>query len=84
MFLLFPLWLALYPRIAAYAVGMDCVVLMTLSFLCSLCDRRMDVVLASPLYGLVRFIDCSVFLYSFWKTVILKNRVRGWFAVERY
>jgi len=25
-----------------------------------------------------------VFLYSFWKTVIQRKQVRGWFAVKRY
>ena len=84
LFLLLPVWLLFWPRIAFYAVGMDCVVLMLLSLICACCDWRTDVLFSSPLYGLLRFVDCSVFLYSFWKTVVQKKQVRGWFAVKRY
>jgi cellulose synthase/poly-beta-1,6-N-acetylglucosamine synthase-like glycosyltransferase len=84
LFLLVPLWLLLYSRIAVYAVGMDLIVLVFLSLMCAICDRRMDVLLFSPLYPLLRTVDCSVFLYSFWKVVIQRKQVRGWFAVKRY
>ena len=84
LFLLLPVWLVLYPRLAFYGVGMDMIVLMLLSMICGLCDRRTDVFLFSPMYPLLRFIDCSVFLYSFWKVVVQKKQVRGWFAVKRY
>ena len=84
LFMLLPVWLLLWPRIAFFAVGMDCIVLTVLSAICALCDGRTDVLLSSPLYGLLRFVDCSVFLYSFWKVVVQKKQVRGWFAVKRY
>jgi cellulose synthase/poly-beta-1,6-N-acetylglucosamine synthase-like glycosyltransferase len=84
LFLLLPVWLFLYPRLAFYAVGMDMMVLIFLSMICAVCDRRTDVCLYSLLYPLLRFVDCSVFLYSFWKVVIQKKQVRGWFAVKRY
>jgi cellulose synthase/poly-beta-1,6-N-acetylglucosamine synthase-like glycosyltransferase len=84
LFLLVPLWLLLYSRVAVYAVGMDLIVLVFLSLMCAICDRRMDVLLFSPLYPLLRTVDCSVFLYSFWKVVIQRKQVRGWFAVKRY
>ena len=75
---------ALSPRLAFSAVGMDMVVLVFLSLICAVCDRRIDVCMYSPLYPLLRFVDCSVFLYSFWKVVVQKKEVRGWFAVKRY
>jgi len=84
LFLLLPIWMFLYPRLACYAVGMDMMVLIFLSMICAVCDRRTDVCLYSLLYPLLRFVDCSVFLYSFWKVVIQKKQVRGWFAVKRY
>lgn len=84
LFLLLPVWLLLYPRMALYAVGMDMVVLVFLSMICAVCDRRTDVCCYSLLYPLLRFLDCSIFLYSFWKVVIQKKQVRGWFAVKRY
>ena len=84
LFLLLPVWLLLYPTLAFYAVGMDMVVLVFLSMICAACDRRIDVCLYAMLYPLLRFVDCSIFLYSFWKVVIQKKQVRGWFAVKRY
>jgi len=84
LFLLLPVWLLVYPRLAFYAVGMDMVLLVFLSLICAICDRRIDVCLYSLLYPLLRFVDCSVFLYSFWKVVIQKKQVKGWFAVKRY
>ena len=55
LFLLLPVWLLLYPRLAFYAVGMDMVVLIFLSMICAVCDRRIDVCLYSLLYPLLRF-----------------------------
>jgi hypothetical protein len=52
--------------------------------ICAACDRRIDVCLYSVLYPFLRFLDCGIFLYSFWKVVIQKKQVRGWFAVKRY
>jgi len=74
----------LMPHFAFSAVGADLIVLILLALVCAACDRRIDVFLFSPLYGLMRFVDCSVLIYSFCKTVILKKQVNGWFAVKRY
>ena len=64
---------------------MDMVVLLFLSLICAVCDRRIDVCILAPLYPLLRLVDCSVFLAdSFWKVVVRKKQVRGWFAVKRY
>ena len=84
LFMLVPVWLLLYPRLAIYGVGMDLAVLVLLSMICAVCDRRADVFFYSPMYPFLRFVDCSVFLYSFWKVVVQKKQVRGWFAVKRY
>ena len=84
VFLLLPVWLLFYPKIASFAIGMDFAVLTLLSVVCAACERRGDVLLSLPGYELLRFIDCSVFLYSFWKIVIQRKQVRGWFAVQRY
>jgi hypothetical protein len=65
-------------------VGADWLLLTVLALVCAACDRRLDVFLFSPLYGLMRFVDCTVLIYSFCKTVILRKQVNGWFAVKRY
>ncbi len=84
VFLLLPLWLGVSPRVAFYSVGMDGIVLVLLSVLCAFLDGRVDVLIYAPLYPLLRVVDCSVFLYSFWKVVVMRKQVRGWFAVKRY
>lgn len=84
LYLLLPLWLMFYRRFALCAVGADMAVLTLLSLLCAISEKRTDVFTSSPRYVLLRFVDCSVFLFSFWKTVVLKKQVRGWFAVTRY
>lgn len=61
---------------------------MALTFLvalgCGIYDRRADVVWATPSYTIMRFVDCSVLLYSFWKTYVLRHRADIWFSVKRY
>lgn len=84
LYLLLPVLLPICPRIALYGAGMDFLVLVMLAFICAIRERRTDVITALPTYEILRFVDCSVLLYSFWKTVIQRKQVRGWFAVKRY
>jgi poly-beta-1,6-N-acetyl-D-glucosamine synthase len=84
LYLLLPAVLLVRPKIALYGAGMDFAVLIVLAFVCAVRERRTDVITALPTYEVLRFVDCSVFLYSFWKTVVQRKQVRGWFAVKRY
>jgi hypothetical protein len=84
LYLLLPIWLLLYRTLAVYAVGIDVATLTAIAAVCAIYEWRSDVILDSPAYVMLRFVDCSVFLYSFWKTLIQKKRVTGWFAVKRY
>ena len=84
LYLLLPLLWFVRPRVALYASGMDFGVLAVLALVCSVREHRTDVITALPTYEVLRFIDCSVLLYSFWKTVVQRKQVRGWFAVKRY
>jgi len=84
VYLLLPALLLVRPKIAFYGAGMDFVVLVVLAFVCAIRERRTDVIVALPTYEVLRFVDCSVLLYSFWKTVVQRKQVRGWFAVKRY
>jgi poly-beta-1,6-N-acetyl-D-glucosamine synthase len=84
IYLLLPLLLVVRPRVAIYGAGMDFSVLVVLACICAIRERRTDVLASLPSYELLRFVDCSVFLYSFWKTAIMRKQVRGWFAVKRY
>jgi cellulose synthase/poly-beta-1,6-N-acetylglucosamine synthase-like glycosyltransferase len=84
LFLLLPFVMLLYPKFGLFLIMTDFAVLMLLSAVCAVYERRADVLLSLPTYELLRFVDCSVFLYSFWKTVIRRKQIRGWFAVKRY
>ena len=61
---------------------------MSLTFIvagfCGVTDRRWDVVLAVPLYTLMRFVDCWVLISSFLSTIVLRRRSDVWFSVKRY
>lgn len=86
LLLLSPLWMSfrLKPEIAGFAFLIDAGILTVLSLLCAITNRRADVFYYSPMYQVLRFVDCGVFIYSFWVTVIRKKDVRGWNKVARY
>jgi len=84
LYLLAPVWLTFYPRIALFGIGLDWLVFIVLALACAVCDGRKDVFYCSPLYVIMRFVDCSVFLYSYWHTVVRRQHVRRWFAAARY
>ena len=83
-FLFLPFWLLLFPKAILAALACDFGLIVTLSVICSVCDRRVDVLVHIPRYFMMRFIDCGVFLYTFWKTFVQRQHVEGWFAVKRY
>lgn len=83
MLLLSPILLPWWPRMA-YAVGFDTAIVMAVSMLCAIVDRRWDVLLWSPLYPVFRLADCSVLVYTFITTVVLGKKVDHWFSVKRY
>jgi len=83
-FMFLPLWFLLYPKAIAAALLCDFGLLVILAVICSVCDRRLDILLHIPRYFPMRFIDCAVFLYTFWKTFLQRQHVDGWFAVNRY
>lgn len=79
-----PFFLLAHPVMFLYLEACDFLITFALSSLCAYNERRLDVVLASPLYLLMRYVDCAVLLRSFWKTVIRRERAEGWFSVKRY
>lgn len=81
-----PIWLitGATPKAVGYAFILDSLVIIGLSAICALFEGRFDVLLYSPLYQPLRFLDCTVFLYSFWRTIVRNKNVKGWFSVKRY
>jgi poly-beta-1,6-N-acetyl-D-glucosamine synthase len=84
LYLLMPVWVTFYPRVALFGIGLDWLVFIVLALACAVSDDRMDVFYCSPLYVIMRFVDCSVFIYSYWNTVVRRQHVRRWFAAARY
>lgn len=84
LFLLTPLLIVKYPIRVLTLYAIEVALQVILSIICASCDKRTDIIWVAPLYVGVRFIDCAVFLASFWKTVVQRHEVTGWFAVKRY
>jgi poly-beta-1,6-N-acetyl-D-glucosamine synthase len=86
LLLVSPIWLTFHlrPAIAGVAFMIDATVLTVLSLICAIWNRRPDVILYSPVYQVLRFVDCGVFLYSFWVTIVRGQHVNGWMKVTRY
>ena len=51
---------------------------------CAAAERRLDILLYAPLYPFLGYLDCGIFIYSFWKTVARRQRVHSWNKVKRY
>jgi poly-beta-1,6-N-acetyl-D-glucosamine synthase len=86
LLLISPIWMTFHlkPEVAGWAFAIDAGILSGLSLICAVWNRRPDVFYYSPIYQVLRFIDCGVFLYSFWVTVVRGQHVRGWNKVARY
>lgn len=84
MFLLFPLWLAMFPKIMTWGLLMDLALTMCLASVAGAANRRKDVVIFSPTFLLLRYVDCAVFVYSFWHTILRRKTVSDWLSVKRY
>jgi poly-beta-1,6-N-acetyl-D-glucosamine synthase len=79
-----PILALFHPIRALQILGLDMALTFLVALSCGLYDRRVDVVLATPIYTLMRFVDCGVLLYSFWRTYIRRRRADNWFSVKRY
>ena len=84
MLILFPYFLFKYPMRMLWLTGCDFLITFALAVICGISERRLDVVLASPAYVVMRFVDCGVLFSSFWKTIIVRERAEAWFSVKRY
>lgn len=86
LLLVSPIWMTFHlkPAIAGMAFLIDASVLTAMSVVCAIWNRRLDVLLYSPMYQALRFLDCGIFLYSFYVTVVRSKHVGGWNKVARY
>lgn len=79
-----PLLALLYPMRSVLILTVDSALTIFIAICCGIADGRKDVILASPLYSLMKFVDCGVLLVSFWQTIVRRRQAHYWFSVRRY
>ncbi|MEK7089203.1 MAG: hypothetical protein AAB920_00080, partial [Patescibacteria group bacterium] len=81
---LLPLWLVLFPRTALLVLSLDWLWMMTMCVVAGIVEKRKDVILYSPIFQILRYIDCLILVYCFWSINIRRKTISGWFFVNRY
>jgi cellulose synthase/poly-beta-1,6-N-acetylglucosamine synthase-like glycosyltransferase len=85
LFYLMMPFLAMYHKTAFMgALVYDFGVTFAIALYAGFSEKRLDVVLWSPIFSLIRVADCGVYLYSFWNTTVRRRRVTEWNSVRRY
>jgi cellulose synthase/poly-beta-1,6-N-acetylglucosamine synthase-like glycosyltransferase len=81
----------LLPVLAMFAPGMalrwllfDQALMLIAAALCAVRLRRPDILLWSPTFIILRFVNCFVWVRSFWREVVRGHSLRVWFTPERY
>jgi len=89
--IVFSVWVFTLPLLftvrlvwAEWAWGVDASITILCASLCSILERRSDVFRFAFLYPFMRLVDCAIILHTFWKIVVRRQTVRGWFAPARY
>ncbi len=83
LFLAAPLWTVLWPGMVIILV-LDVALIVATAAAAAIGDRRIDVLLYSPLFIFLRIIYCSIFLYTFWNVIVQRKQLHGWLKVKRY
>lgn len=81
---LLPLWLVVFPRTALLVISLDWLWMMTMCVVAGIVEKRKDVILYSPIFQILRYIDCVILVYSFWSITISRKTISGWLFVNRY
>lgn len=75
---------ALTHPMMRYPLLSDMLVCFAMSLVCAIRERRLDVLVYSPLYVVLRFFDCLVFISCFVAAVVLNKPNREWGNLQRY
>lgn len=78
-----PLLLMIFPQLF-FMVVFDFCFTVAMALVVSIVEKRKDVAMYSPAFLFIRYVDCVVFVYTFWNTVVRRQQVLKWFSVERY
>jgi len=84
IYLMIPIWLLLWPHKVLRMLGIELAVFFVVAALVAIFQKRWDVLYSAPLFIIVRFIDCAILTWSFWRTIVLGKHDTSWNAVKRY
>ena len=81
---LVPLLVCLWPMAILRLFLYDQLLWLALAIVCAISLRRLDILINSPSFVLIRAINCLVLLRTFWFEVVRNQRRTDWFSVGRY
>jgi biofilm PGA synthesis N-glycosyltransferase PgaC len=82
--LLMPLVAIAAPGLVLRWLLLDQLVVFATALLCAIKLRRPDVFLWAPTFIVIRFINCFVWVRTFWTEIIRRNTLTVWFTPQRY
>jgi hypothetical protein len=71
-----------YPRAVLTGLAVDQAILLLFTLMVAVRQRRLDVVLAFPLYTIPRAVNCFVFTWAYF--AVRRTRNLSWYSVARY
>ena len=78
---LLPIWLVLIPRYVGLGLLVDQAILLTYTLLVAIRERRMDVLVAFPLFTIPRTLNMLVFTWAYWAE--RRQPETRWYSVVR-
>jgi cellulose synthase/poly-beta-1,6-N-acetylglucosamine synthase-like glycosyltransferase len=82
--MLLPLLAWLWPQAVLRCLVIDQLVAASLAIVTAVRLRRLDVVLWSPTFLVIRAINCVVWVRTFWTEVVRGQSLEVWFTPQRY
>lgn len=72
------------PKELGYAFLANLIWMGLQALICAIVERRPDILVYAPLFPFLGYMDCAIFVYSFWRTVVRGEQIHSWNAVRRY
>ena len=81
---LFPLLVLLWPTAALRWLVIDQAAMAAAAVVCAVYLRRPDVLIWYPTFAFLRALGSAIWLHTFWREVVRRQRLHTWFSVGRY
>jgi hypothetical protein len=82
--MLFPLLVLLWPTAALRWLVIDQAAMAAAAVVCAVYQRRPDVLIWYPTFTFLRILSSAIWLLTFWREVVRRQRLHTWFSVGRY